>query len=174
MKHFRVLSRDQLASLTCPEVSRPSVTINRIMKRLSRDGHVLQVPQVKDRPYLYMTNPSMIHPQSNKIAHFLGLADLYIHMNQPKIFEVEPIINDEYRPDIYTRLHDADNTAVLIELQRTLISVKRMQEKVDQFAKAYHKKEHDAKTLWIVADSEYRIAVPSGFTIVQRRMDSIS
>ena len=171
LKHFRVLSRDQIGSLICPEVSRPFVTVNRVMKRLSRDGYILQVPQVKDRPYLYMPNPTIIHPQSNKINHFLGLVDIYISLNQPKIFEVEPIVNDEYRPDAYVRL-DGD-TPVLIELQRTAISTKRMQEKVDAFAKAHMKKEHDAKTLWIVADTEYRVKIPSGFDIVHKKISAV-
>ena len=141
------------------------------MKRLSRDGYILQVPQVKDRPYLYMPNPTIIHPQSNKINHFLGIVDIYINLDQPKVFEVEPIINDEYRPDAYVRV--IGDTPVLIELQRTLISIKRMQEKVDAFVKAYNKKEHDAKTLWIVSDTEYRVKIPSGFSIVQKKLEDI-
>jgi hypothetical protein len=118
-----------------------------------------------------MPNPTIIHPQSNKINHFLGIVDLYIKLGQPKIFEVEPVINDEYRPDAYFRL--SDGTPVLIELQRTLVSTKRMQEKVEAFAKAFLKKQHDAKTLWIVADTEYRIKVPAGFSVVQRKMDAV-
>jgi hypothetical protein len=157
-----------LASLICPEVARPSVTINRILKRMSRDGYILQVPQVKDRPYLYMPNPSIIHPQSNKIEHFMAIADLYIAMKQPKIFEVEPMINDDYRADAYIRNSDSDKP-VLVEIQRTVISTRRMQAKVDEFVKAYLKKQHDAQTLWIISDVTYRLEVPAGFSVVQQR-----
>jgi hypothetical protein len=136
------------------------------MKRLTRDGYVLPIPQVKDRPYLYMPNPSVIHPQSPKIQHYLGIADLYIQIGQPKVYEVEPKVNDEYSPDAYTRL---DGEAILIELQRTVISQKRMQQKVDAFAESFIRKQHDAKTLWIVSDYEYKIKPPTGFNIIQKK-----
>lgn len=141
------------------------MTINRIVKRLCRDGYVLPIPQVKDRPYLYMPNPSVIHPQSPRIQHHLAVADLYIQLGQPKVYEIEPIINDEYRPDAYTRL---DGEPVLIELQRTVISAKKMQAKVDAFAESFVRKQHDAKTLWIVSDYVYQVKAPTGFTVAQK------
>lgn len=145
------------------------MTVNRIMKRLARDGYILPIPQVKDRPYLYMPNPTLIHPQSNKINHFLGLVDLYIQMKQPAVFEIEPIINEDYRPDVYTR----KEVPVLIELQLTPISLKRMQEKVDLFVKAHIKKQHDATTLWIVADTQYQVKIPAGYSVMQMKQEAI-
>lgn len=141
------------------------MTINRIIKRMCRDGYVLSIPQVKDRPYLYMPNPSVIHPQSPRLQHHLAVADLYIQIGQPKVYEIEPTINELYRPDAYTRL---DGVPILIELQRTVISAKKMQAKVDAFAEAYHRKQHDAKTLWIVSDYVYTVKTPAGFTVAQK------
>ena len=167
LKHFRVMARDQIAQLACPEVARPVVTVNRILKRLSRDGYVLPIPQVKDRPYLYMPNPAIIHHRSNKIEHFLGLVDIYLRLKKPKIFEVEPQINDEYVPDAYTRINDRP---VIIEYQRTLISTKKMQSKVDAFVESYVRKQHDARTLLIVSDHNYpKITIPSGFHIIHKK-----
>jgi len=140
------------------------MTINRIMKRLCRDGYALPIPQVKDRPYLYMPNPSVIHPQSPKIPHHLALADLYIQIGQPKIYEIEPKINDDYVPDVYTRL----DTPIIVELQRTVISQKKMQAKVEAFVDSFYRKQHDARTLWIVSDYVYNVKVPEGFNIVQK------
>src|SRR5690625_1287432 len=141
LKHFRVLSRDQLAEMICPDVANPVATINRIMKRLSRDLHVTQIVRPKDEPYLYMPNPTIIHPESQNIRHFLGIADIYMNLEKPEIFEVEPGVSEGYRPDIYTRIPDP----TIIEFQRSVISRKRMQQKVDAFVDAHLQGLHDAK-----------------------------
>jgi competence CoiA-like predicted nuclease len=73
------------------------------------------------------------------------------------------MVNDTYRPDCYTRLPDP----TIIEFQRSTISHKRMQVKVDAFLDSYIKKEHDAKTLWIFTDTKYNITLPPGFTLIQ-------
>jgi len=40
-----------------------------------------------------------------------------------------------------------------------------MQEKVDQFVETYRAGKHDAKTLWIVSDEQYRVKCPDGFKV---------
>jgi hypothetical protein len=117
-----------------------------------------------------MPNPSLIHLRSASTDHFLGLVDLYIALGQPQVYTVEPQITEEYRPDAYTRLP----APVLIELQRSTISSKKMQQKVDQFVKSSQEKKHDARTLLIVTDRPYSIKVPSGFNVVQRSMESFN
>jgi competence CoiA-like predicted nuclease len=92
-------------------------------------------------------------------------------MNQPKIYEVEPRINNEYIPDVYTI---SSAGPVLIELQRTPISLKRMQQKVDAFADAFLRKQHDAQVLWIIADTHYKVKAPSGLNVVQMKQDAVS
>lgn len=163
LKRFRVLSRDQLGKLTCEEVTNPAATINRIMKRLSRDLHVTQIVRPKDEPYLYMPNPTIIHPESQNIRHFLGIADIFIQLNKPEIFEVEPVVSGTYRPDIYCRLPEA----TIIEFQRSTISLKRMQKKIDDFLDSHIRKLHDAKTLWVMSDTKYNISLPPGYTLIQ-------
>jgi len=115
-----------------------------------------------------MPNPSIIHPQSNKISHFIAIADLYIGLKQPKVFEVEPVINDDFRPDAYVRDISLPSP-VLVEVQRTVISTKKMQAKVDEFVKSYLKKQHDAKALWIISDVEYRLDIPEGFSVIHQK-----
>lgn len=166
LNRFRVLSRDQIGSLICPEVARPHVTVNRIVKRLQRDGWILQVPRPKDQQYLYMPNPARINMQSSKIPHFLALVDLYIMLKQPEVFEVEPPVSESYRPDAYTRIRD---TPIVIEYQRSLVSTKKIQKKVDEFAESFYLKKHDSRVLWLYSGVRYHVKVPDGFTVVHKK-----
>ncbi|MMZ47345.1 hypothetical protein D1872_89890 [compost metagenome] len=135
-----------------------------MLKRLVRDGYLLQIPQPKDRPYLYMPNPARIHHQSSKLEHFLGLADLYIRFGMPEVFEVEPDICPEYRPDAYMVLNGKH---VIIEYQRTIISHNRMQAKLDAFFSSYAQGRHSCRELWIVTGFKYKVIAPSSFTVRQ-------
>lgn len=110
-----------------------------------------------------MPNPSIIHPESQNIRHFLGLVDLYIQLGKPEVYEIEPIVNASYRPDVY--MHSPH--PILVEYQRSKITIKKMQEKVDHFEKSFHANEHDAKTLWILSDVSYSIKIPQGFQVIQ-------
>lgn len=103
----------------------------------------------------------MIHTESSKIRHFLAIADVYIRENMPTIFEVEPYFDEKYRPDIYMR----HPNPIVVEVQRTHTSNRKMQEKVDSFARTYREKKHDAKIMWIVTDENFRITIPEGFEI---------
>jgi hypothetical protein len=131
------------------------------MKRLDREGHVITVRRPKDEPYLYMPNPAIIHTESSKIRHFLAIADTYIQIGQPDIFEVEPNIDPDYRPDVYTILQEP----IVIEVQRSYINNKRMQAKVNGFVDTYKRGKHDAHVLWIVSSLKFHVHCPSGFRI---------
>lgn len=163
LKKFRIMSRDQIAQLICPEVANPTATVNRILKRLSRDLHITQIPRPKDQCYWYMPNPTIIHPESQNCRHFLGIVDLYISLGKPEVFYVEPVCSSDYRPDVYCRVEHP----LVIEYQRSKITIKSMQEKINNFAKAYTRGEHDAKTLWIMSDITYNVKTPEGFKVIQ-------
>jgi hypothetical protein len=156
------MNRDQIGSIICPEVSQPNKTVNRIMNRLRRDGYINVVPQMRHESYVYMPNPSIIHPRSEKLQHYLGLVDIYIRLDKPSLenWKVEPQVTKEYRPDAALR---SGNQIILIEYQRTPISTKRMQEKVDNFHKTYDL--HKSKTLWVFSHKEYNVTIPQGFTV---------
>lgn len=108
----------------------------------------------------------MIHTQSSKINHYLGLADIYIRLGCPEYFIIEHHIeNGAYIPDAVTKLGEHK---VLIELQRSVISESKMQDKVDNFVKYYSC--HGSKYLWIFTDKEYKLRVPSGFLVEQKKL----
>lgn len=147
-----------------PNLKSATQTANRVLKRLERDGYILQIPQPKDRPYLYMPNPARMHHQSSKLEHFLGIADLFIRLGQPEVYEVEPYICDEYRPDVYMV---KDGKHVIIEYQRSIVTLKKMQNKVDGFVASYNSGRHNCRELWIVTDYRYNVTAPSSFKVVQ-------
>lgn len=136
-----------------------------MLKRLERDGYILQIPQPRDRPYLYMPNPARTHHQSSKLEHFLGLADLYIDYGMPEVFEIEPDICPEYRPDVYM-IKGGEH--IIIEYQRTIITRSKMQDKIDRFVQAYNRGKHSSRALWIVSNFKYNhVIYPSQFTVLQ-------
>lgn len=108
-----------------------------------------------------MPNPTLIHTESTKLRHFLAIADFYIRLGKPEVYQVEPDIDPSYRPDAYTRLPDP----VVVEVQRSYISNRKMQEKIDNFADTFVRGKHDAKTLWIVTDTKFTVKLPRGFNI---------
>jgi len=110
-----------------------------------------------------MPNPTIIPPSSGRLLHFLGIADVYISLEQPPVFVVEPDMSKEYRPDAYVRLKNG--ATAVVEYQRSRISTPKMQEKVDQFVK-YGK----VKTMLVYTHRPYELNVPTGFQIVQKKI----
>lgn len=100
-----------------------------------------------------MPNPTIIHPSSTRINHFMGLADLYMKYDQPPTFIVEPDMKHEYCPDAYM-INEKDEQ-VCIELQLSKVSNKKIQEKVDGFVNSYRDGKHFAKKLYIVTDHRF-------------------
>lgn len=108
-----------------------------------------------------MPNPTVIHPRTVKLNHYLKLVDLYIHLGCPQVYIPEPNFK-EYLPDVYMK--DLKGNPICVEVQLTQISSKKMQKKLDQFVSSYGK-EHDARILLLVSDSPYKIQVPKGFNV---------
>lgn len=103
-----------------------------------------------------------MHHTSSKLEHFLGLADLYLQLGRPSVFNIEPQISDEYRPDAYMV---KDGSHAVLEYQRTLISQKRMQDKVDRFVNAYAAGKHRCRIMLIASNVKYKVTAPTGFTV---------
>lgn len=111
-----------------------------------------------------MPNPTLIHPRSVKIDHYLKIVDVYIASGCPLVFLPEPAFG-EYLPDAYMKDHKG--VKMCVEVQLTHISTKKMQTKLDQFAKMYGV-EHDAKTLLLVSDVQYsKVKIPDGFKLLR-------
>lgn len=114
-----------------------------------------------------MPNPTLIHPRTVKIDHYLKIVDFYISMNMPENFLPEPTLG-EYKPDVY--FIDGNGNHVVVEIQLTPISTKKMQKKIDQWVSTY-KKKHNAKIVLLVSDKEYtNLTVPSGFSICHSKI----
>lgn len=107
----------------------------------------------------------MIHPNSTRTRHFLAIAEFFIRIGQPRTYIVEPDLNCEYyRPDVYMEWGEAKEH-IIIEVQLTHISTKKMQQKVDNWVKSYKEKRHYAKKMWIVSDNLYHLTAPTGFEV---------
>jgi hypothetical protein len=115
------------------------------MLRLVRQGKVLQIPQPKDRPYIYKHPESNVRHNSSKLEHYLAIVDTYIELKQPEFFVVEPDWAS-YRPDVYCRV---GHMLWCIEVQRSKITNGKMQRKINEFVRSYRREEHDATNLWI-------------------------
>jgi hypothetical protein len=111
-----------------------------------------------------MPNPTLIHPRTVKIDHYLKIVDCYIHFGCPDVFEVEPAYKT-YNPDVYMK--DRKGNAICVEVQITPISTKKMQTKIDQFVSTYGKG-HDAKIMLLISNQEYhKVVMPPSFKLVR-------
>lgn len=167
LKKFPICSRNQIASLLFNQNSRPVNVCNRVLKRMVMEGKIKQVKRERDQTYLYCQNPASIHPKSPMINHYLKMVDFYIKNGCPNNFLIEPILGS-YEPDIMFR--DKNNKTICVEIQLTRISIKRMQEKVNQFVKEYGKN-HDSLKLIICSERDYtKLTIPKGFTLIHSRL----
>lgn len=129
---------------------------------MTLEGSILQIPREKDKTYLYMPNPAMIHGKSQKVNHHLKVVDVFISLGCPVNFYIEPEYG-HYRPDAY--LIDELNKHICIEVQLTPISKTKMQQKIDNFVATYLN-EHHAREMYLYTDHRYDgIKIPEGFKV---------
>lgn len=130
-------------------------------------GSISQIQRERDKPYIYMPNPTLLHPRSIKIDHYLKIVDFYIHTGCPETFVPEPNFKG-YKPDVYMK--DLKGNPICVEIQITPISTKKMQSKMDEFVSTY-KKEHDATIMLLVSNNIYdKITIPDNFKLVRLPM----
>jgi hypothetical protein len=120
------------------------------------------VRRPKDESYLYMPNPALMHTESSKRQHALAVVDTYIKLGQPNHFDVEPNFDNKYRPDAYTTIR---GKKAVVEVQRSHISNKKMQDKVDGFVRTFREGKHEACIMYVVTDENFRISAPEGFKL---------
>jgi hypothetical protein len=80
------------------------------------------------------------------------------------VYEVEPNIDETYRPDAYTRLKNEQ--PALVEVQRSHVSNKIMQGKVDGWVDTFRRGKHDARTLIIVGKEKWTLRAPEDMQIL--------
>lgn len=138
IERFRVLSRDQIIKIHFSNLKKPISTCNLVLKRLQDRGYI---KACKDfRPYLYMKPDSKIKPHSQKVFHFLKIADTYIdllkHDAQLSYVQIEPKYKKgEVEPDLFCVFK---KSPFFIEIQLTVYSEKVMNEKIERYENLYN------------------------------------
>ncbi|MBE7121977.1 replication-relaxation family protein [Bacillus cereus] len=140
LNRFRCMSRDDIIDLHFKDLKKAVTCCNTVMKRLRRDGHV--DANVSQQPYIYFPQPNTIRKTSQKIPHFLAIADVYKQLMQyekPKIFKVEPKYGKEFmEPDAFAIWR---RSPFFIEVQKSVYSKKIMQNKIERYELYFHSDE---------------------------------
>lgn len=168
LERFRCLSRDDIAELHFSHVKHPVTQTNIVLKRLRRDG--LIKCSAERRKYIYFPADRSIKPDSQKINHFLAIADFYKQLRRiesPRVFVVEPKLGGKGlpEPDVFTIWKGAP---WFVEIQRTQYSEKMMTEKINRYEKYFVSGEWEREKwqpkdkkifpyIWIIGIAEYSI-----------------
>ena len=178
LKTFRVLSRDQIIGLYFNELKNPINSANNVLKRLSRDGIIKC--STRFSPYVYFLAETKIKPDSQKIPHFLSLADTFIEMQStghaPKHLAIEPKYQRKggVEPDIFCKWL---GMPIFIEVQRNTYSAAAMKKKIDLYENYFHSDEWKQEpyqefgrerfpTVIIITDTRYAVK-SDNFNILQ-------
>jgi len=139
LSKFKVLSSNQIAALHFSTNSNPMVNCNRVLKRLRKEGYISANTERPFQPYLYFLNPSPIKKNSQKIDHFLMIAQTYIDMksyDDVPMFEVEKKLEHAtFIPDGYANWLDRE---WFIECQNSLFSTKQLYDKLNKYVQFYN------------------------------------
>ncbi|PGM79929.1 hypothetical protein CN957_15770 [Bacillus cereus] len=135
---FRVLTRDQIISLHFMELKNPISNCNLVLKRLSDRGYIKALRNYK--PYVYIPSDLKIKENSQKILHFLAIADVYVEMkkyDRPTNLIVEPKFAEKgvIEPDLFCVWK---KSAFFVEVQRTVYNEKVMDEKISRYEAFYY------------------------------------
>ncbi|MBU9714402.1 replication-relaxation family protein [Evansella tamaricis] len=133
VEKFRCLERYHIERMFFNHCQRPQNNANISLKRLRDRGYLVKAPSRMPYVYIPKSNTS-IKRNSNKIDHFLAIADTFIDLAQPKTFDIEPRFNADVRPDIWVVFR---NSPFYFEVQRTVYSQKVMQKKIDLYEEFY-------------------------------------
>ena len=177
LERFRCLSRDDIAAIHFRSNKAPIKATNEVMRRLRDRGEVEVVSSAM--PFVYSLKPSTLRRDSQKIPHYLAIANVYrqmIKLSPPRIFLVEPKYGKGMpEPDIFAIWA---NKAFFIEVQRNVFSMKVWEDKFgryfDFFQNGSWKTESWQPTerkvfpfIWILSST--KVPVPKGlpFPVIQ-------
>lgn len=135
---FRMLSRDQIIGLHFSQLKKPVSTCNLVLKRLQDRGYIKAFKSFQ--PFVYAPVDSKIKESSQKILHFLAIADTFIEMkkyDEPAHVLVEPKFGEKgtIEPDLFCIFK---RTPFFIEIQRNIYSEKVMKEKIGRYETFYY------------------------------------
>lgn len=168
LNRFRFLRGEDIAELYFSHTKHPVTQANIVLKRLRRDG--LIKCSTERRKYVYYCAERQVKQDSQKIGHFLSIADFYKDIRRietPRAFNVEPKLGGKGlpEPDIFMIWKGAP---WYVEIQRTRYTDKVMQEKLNRYEQFYltglweqEAWQPAAKKifpyLWIIGIGEYKI-----------------
>jgi hypothetical protein len=136
LERFKCLSRDDLITLFFKDKKSPISNCNSILRRLRDRGHIKQ--SKRHNPALYFPNPSKIKESSQKIDHFLNIANVFITLrNYIGSFDVEPKLGPKgtVEPDAFMIY---DNSPYFVEMQLTKYDAKTMKAKIERYENYYY------------------------------------
>ncbi|MEF2096413.1 hypothetical protein V3595_17255 [Bacillus sp. CFBP9009] len=168
---FRVMDRDSISELFFAGLKNPKYAANNVLLRLHRDGEIQR--STAFIPYCYFGPNVQIKQQSQKISHFLAILNVYkemLRLGELESFLVEPKYGKKKdgccEPDIYAHFR---RTPFFIEVQKTVYSMKQMDEKLERYCQLYES-EAIAKPfphVLILSDQRYAIDNNYAFKIFQ-------
>ena len=136
---FKVLTSTQLAAVHFSTNSNPIGTCNRVLKRLRSSGHIQANTDRAFHPYLYFLNPSPIKTDSQKIDHYLMIAQTYIDMKKyddVNLFLVERKLEKaEFIADAYV---DWLGKKWFVECQNSLYTTNQLYKKLEKYVQFYN------------------------------------
>ncbi|MDQ0257922.1 hypothetical protein J2S74_005385 [Evansella vedderi] len=154
IEKFRCLERYHIEKMYFTHCKRPYNNANISLKRLRDRGYIVKAPS--RMPYVYLPKINSIKRNSNKIDHFLAMADVYLELGLPKTFDIEPRYKADVRPDIFTIYK---RSPYFIEVQKSLYTTKVMQKKIDLYEEFYASGEWK-KFWWQPKNDKYKPFFP--------------
>lgn len=137
---FKCLTRSQIESLHFKENANPTVTANRVLKRLRQNDYITANTDRAFQEYIYFLNPAPIKTDSQKLDHYLMIAQGYIDLNkysQVNNYTIEPRIEAaDFIPDVTCEWL---GKKWFIEYQNSFYTVKQMKAKLDKYVDYYKK-----------------------------------
>ncbi|QOT13754.1 replication-relaxation family protein (plasmid) [Paenibacillus sp. JNUCC32] len=183
IERFRYLTRDDIAELYFGHTRHPITQTNLVLKRLRRDGYVKC--STERRKYVYYAADRKLKADSQKVAHFLAIADYYKRIRaveEPRVFEVEPKLGGKGQPepDVFTIWKGAP---WYVEIQRSTYTDKQMAEKLNRYEAYYNSGEWKREPwqpqnraifpyVWIIGAAKYNVG-ERPFRVYQASVDEM-
>jgi hypothetical protein len=156
LEKFKVLSRNQIAALHFNINSNPIISCNRVLKRLRDTGYILANTDRSFQQYLYFLNPSPMKTDSQKIDHYLMIAQGYIDLNKISPvtqYEIEQKM-DNVIPDVKAQWQDK---LWYIEFQNSLYTQKQMYTKLDRYLEYFNERSWKDERILIVGRTNLKL-----------------
>lgn len=140
LEKFKCLERDQIATLHFSKNKNPIVNCNRVLKRLRTTGYIQANTNRSFQQYIYFLNPSVMKTDSQKINHFLRVAQGYIDMKKyspVSYYNIEPKIKEgNFIPDVKCKWMGKE---WYVEFQNSLYTTKQLYSKLDKYVDYFNK-----------------------------------